>query len=273
MALEYAVAYPSDVLSRGIHSGFEWVTMHNGSGCRCGYVRLPLGHPWHGQDRESLTLIDVHGGITYSGPDEVPLGDEGHNAWWIGFDCSHARDLPDLDLPMEPAVRRSAEQLVCILSGSVGLPLGLRPTVKNEAYVVEQCWRLCESAAECEGILGRWRWWLPIFFLVFGIFHGGTQMAENQDSRRSKRKEAEESTLPKAPDRVHKRFKPRKTSITLSEELTFKMDVVASKRRMDRGALAEELLSPHFKGVVVQFRGGIPCSAGMVEDGEGESDA
>lgn len=56
----------------------------------CGYVTVPLGHPWHGGDYMRLPLVglDVHGGITYSGAAKAGTG------WTVGFDTNHFADGP-----------------------------------------------------------------------------------------------------------------------------------------------------------------------------------
>lgn len=68
MCLPLAIHRPADVLAKGEHSGLEWMVMNNGSGTRCGYVRVPKGHPWHGLDLEDVPA-SVHGGITFAEPD------------------------------------------------------------------------------------------------------------------------------------------------------------------------------------------------------------
>jgi hypothetical protein len=57
------------------------------TGAWCGYVAVPVDHPWH----VLLALhdfsfdVDVHGGVTFAGQFDGP-------DWWIGFDCGHAFD-------------------------------------------------------------------------------------------------------------------------------------------------------------------------------------
>jgi hypothetical protein len=59
----------------------------NSMGAWCGYVDVPIGHPWHGASyhEDALTAVDVHGGLTYA----RSSGD----AWRLGFDCAHAGDF------------------------------------------------------------------------------------------------------------------------------------------------------------------------------------
>jgi hypothetical protein len=93
-------SHPELLLAKGIHLGFEWEVTNNGIGYRCGYVRIPPGHPWHGRDYDSVEPYpDVHGGLTFAKADtECGKGGE-DNAWWLGFDCAHAGDATDPSLP------------------------------------------------------------------------------------------------------------------------------------------------------------------------------
>lgn len=68
---------------------------HPSLGHWCGYVALPIGHPW----RDGIDYPDgpdVHGGITY-GPSACDGNvchavDGDDDVRWIGFDCAHYRD-------------------------------------------------------------------------------------------------------------------------------------------------------------------------------------
>jgi hypothetical protein len=97
---------------------------------RCGYVRVPPGHPLHGVhynehcpalaaawekakegpigDRSPIAVFiacgapeearpdvvfEVHGGITYAdGKKDYPVDDDA-DGWWFGFDCAHYGDV------------------------------------------------------------------------------------------------------------------------------------------------------------------------------------
>src|ERR1041385_9499024 len=92
--------------SKGEHRGFQWeVVVNPNTGFRCGYVRVPKGHPWHGKGYEQVDA-EVHGGLTFAEPDtECGLGGE-DNAWWLGFDCGHLGDGSDYSLMRYPAARQ-----------------------------------------------------------------------------------------------------------------------------------------------------------------------
>lgn len=91
-----STAYPKLLLASGVHRGYEWEVTANRLGFRCGYVRVPKGHPWHGLADEQPDVV-VHGGLTYAKAD-WDCGERGHNGWWLGFDCGHVYDAPDPEL-------------------------------------------------------------------------------------------------------------------------------------------------------------------------------
>lgn len=76
------------------------LVVRNHMGAWCGYVGLPVGHPWRGMEYDAIPA-DVHGGLTF-GPHpcmedkttichvvDTPEEDDVH---WIGFDCHHLMD-------------------------------------------------------------------------------------------------------------------------------------------------------------------------------------
>lgn len=136
MCLSIKVSHPDHVLSEGSHLGFEWVTVHNGLGYRCGYIRLPKGHPWHGKSYDDVPA-EVHGGLTFAQKDvSCDKGGE-DDAWWIGFDCAHLGDAQDPSLP--------AEHLLV----AYRMTHGTEPdTIKTTAYVEKECHSLCDQASK-----------------------------------------------------------------------------------------------------------------------------
>jgi hypothetical protein len=145
VCLSIAIARPGDVLARGEHLGFEWVVTNNGDGYRCGYVRVPAGHPWHGKDDSELgDTVECHGGVTFAEPDvECHAGPD--DAYWIGFDCRHGGDLPDPELTPPPPASLP-ENFARMISDAFdfGRPEGA--AVRTQEYVEAQCRSLCEQA-------------------------------------------------------------------------------------------------------------------------------
>ncbi len=136
MCLSIAIHRPNDVLAKGEHEGFEWQVIHNGAGYRCGYVRVPLGHPWHGKHYNEFEA-ECHGGLTFAEAD-LPCAnaEKADDGWWIGFDCQHAWDLPDLGLPISELRRFSLEHGFFDQDSQV----------RTQAYVEAECRSLCKQA-------------------------------------------------------------------------------------------------------------------------------
>jgi hypothetical protein len=134
MCLSIAVHRPDNVLAKGEHMGYEWQVIHNGNGYRCGYVRVPAGHPWHGMSEDEIDC-KVHGGLTFSANDlPCAQADKPEDGYWLGFDCCHCWDLPD---PALPATR--------VVSFYDRDP---RSAIRTQEYVEAECRSLCEQAAK-----------------------------------------------------------------------------------------------------------------------------
>jgi hypothetical protein len=66
----------------------------------CGYVGVAPGHPLHGVDRDQVSWLRVHGGVTYGAACDEERGvchvappGEPDDLWWFGFDCLHHCDV------------------------------------------------------------------------------------------------------------------------------------------------------------------------------------
>lgn len=129
------VERPKSVLAEGKHAGHEWLVVENGMGYRCGYVKVEAGHPWHGQNYDDVSA-DVHGGLTF-GEADVPCDKGGPDTgFWFGFDCAHAGDAPDPELPRTRSRNHFAFQFA-----DCG-------AVRTQEYVEDECRSLCEQASK-----------------------------------------------------------------------------------------------------------------------------
>jgi hypothetical protein len=151
VCLSIALDRPADVLDRGEHLGFEWIVVHNGSGYRCGYVRVPGGHPWHGKEWNELEeIIECHGGVTFGAPDRPCDKGGADDAYWVGFDCAHAGDAPDPQLP-----GYDRRQTIGALLSFVGISSDRydNDTVRTQEYVEAECRSICEQAQRIASLL------------------------------------------------------------------------------------------------------------------------
>ena len=69
-----------------------WLPMMT-TGYGCGYIGVPVEHPWYDKDYSQLEYVSVHGGLTYSDFNVAKEPPDGY--WWIGFDTAHYGDDPD----------------------------------------------------------------------------------------------------------------------------------------------------------------------------------
>ncbi len=112
---------PENKLAEGIHEGFAYCVYHNGIGYRCGYVCIPVGHPWHHLGYDNIQA-DCHGGLTYADSDSET------DDYWIGFDCAHSGDAQDPTL------------------GARYMDHWTGGEIRSQEYVEQECRSLCEQA-------------------------------------------------------------------------------------------------------------------------------
>lgn len=131
------------------------IKRHQDLGHLCGYVRVPKEHPlfdcgynypadwcstppeviwWRryvlGQTEYALADIDVHGGLSFSGPIKVTRGPEKDK--WFGFDCGHFYDL-------SPGIRKLVTGHLLGVSG--------RNVYRDWNYVKDEVTKLAKQLA------------------------------------------------------------------------------------------------------------------------------
>jgi len=82
---------PEVMKLEGGFKGMPVLVRRNHMGHWCGYVGVPLDHPWAKEGRD-YPPVDVHGGCTFASRQHPFTREEG--AFWIGFDCAHSFDAP-----------------------------------------------------------------------------------------------------------------------------------------------------------------------------------
>lgn len=127
-----------NLLAKGVHLGFEWEVVHNGSGFRCGYLNIPKGHPWFGKEYMDIDC-DVHGGLTFSDFGTACPTHGSKDEWWIGFDCAQAGDSPDVFLPHE--------------SGAFAFGISWPGIVRTARCVRNECMGLAVQAAAIQNVM------------------------------------------------------------------------------------------------------------------------
>ena len=127
----------------GEFMGYTYSVVFQKGGWRCGYVALPVGHPWITDNPFDLK-VDVHGGITYGKQNKnqcYPISLE-NNAYWIGWDYNHYQDA------VSPSTVREyfgdKEYEVCIAFSNLLLDGGHH---YNQTEVKEDCLEVIKQAA------------------------------------------------------------------------------------------------------------------------------
>lgn len=124
-----------------VKSGYECMISRNPTtGAWCGYVKLPVDHPFHDlsySDLEDISEkypIHVHGGLTFS--------EEG----LFGFDCSHYGDYYIMGYDMMGMFGKFVTQIVESHERVMGGDKDL--TYRTKEYAIEQTNNLAEQFYE-----------------------------------------------------------------------------------------------------------------------------
>lgn len=144
----------SKTISSGTHRGIDWWIRPQHFGYLCGYIRLPLGHPWIGKTTHELMDVEVHGGVTYSEVEtdyytkiEQPSTKQQWFTanWIVGFDCGHW-----CDIPIKEYITARDHTMIESLNNLVDM-LTLNPTTKNKNTIEDataECIKLADQAAD-----------------------------------------------------------------------------------------------------------------------------
>jgi hypothetical protein len=122
---------------------------------RCGYVRVPPTHPYHGKDYDGLGRFTplVNGGLTFAEMEPCSEHEDGQG-WWFGFDYCHCGDAmldPDPDLEaMTPEGREYWTKVMAIhqeVHGKVA-DWAKYPLMGEHYWTQAEVERECERFAE-----------------------------------------------------------------------------------------------------------------------------
>lgn len=132
--------------------------INHAMGTRCGYCSVSMAHPFYRKDygHDSISelnhtvdsVIDVHGGVTYSGELEWALDlcrTIPRNQWWFGFDCCHAGDAQNPDLINDPISRKFTEEMNERFSE---LDSSYKKTHKSLEFVQQHCNNMAEHLSK-----------------------------------------------------------------------------------------------------------------------------
>lgn len=76
--------------------GYECRVLFMNMGYRCGYIKIPKGHPLCVDDYDYINnFVNCHGGLTYAA--YYLNGEKCDDGVWVGFDCRHSEDAIDLE--------------------------------------------------------------------------------------------------------------------------------------------------------------------------------
>lgn len=102
----------------------------------CGYLKLPIDHPWAKTSMMELHS-GVHGGITFS--------DGNDEEWLIGFDCGHSTDI----VPSNQFIgsRGKFHELKKMFEEKYGkLPCPFEPVYRDVAFCIKELELLASEA-------------------------------------------------------------------------------------------------------------------------------
>lgn len=117
-----------------IYRDYQYTVVFNDGGHRCGYVKVPPDNPAHNESYDDVR-VECHGGLTYGKQDETGEGS------WIGFDCAHYSDAPEIAKAKEifpDSKRWHVQELIENLGAENPFPKPVKH-VRTLEYVKEEC--------------------------------------------------------------------------------------------------------------------------------------
>lgn len=119
---------PTIVEGGGFYNGYEYLTVFNDLGFRCGYVAISKNHPLYTAEDDRISELAMHGGCTYF---DAQLTDSDCSDKWIGFDCGHFLDENDMEALAEHFPKKAEIYKNIIARGS--------GVVRTAEYVAQEC--------------------------------------------------------------------------------------------------------------------------------------
>jgi hypothetical protein len=130
------------------HAGLSCaVVLAKEAGHRCGYVRVPPGHPMHGKRYDDVN-VEIHGGLTFADLEPCTEHEDGQG-YWFGFDCAHCYDASyDPNAKIEDMTTDEGKALLRIhREMDLKYPMPERERYWTELEVVAETERLAEQLA------------------------------------------------------------------------------------------------------------------------------
>lgn len=118
------------------------------SGAWNGYIGVPLDS--HYAQDENYDELDVHGGVTWNGPD-LPFSNDDKNtqSFWIGFDCGHWNDYqPIYEQFFKKECRHPSPFHIKIEEFKSLYPKLYDKTYKTMDFAREQCEKMVDQIIE-----------------------------------------------------------------------------------------------------------------------------
>lgn len=127
----------------GNYRSYDWCVTFTDRGSRCGYVAIPVSHPFNqyiSLDEDLVRELEVHGEVTYLGKPfiEEKICDD----IWIGFDADHYYDGRDIEC-LEKYFPEMAEAF--IINGKSILSKSFIGPIKTMEFMENECKKLIEQ--------------------------------------------------------------------------------------------------------------------------------